>query len=148
MSSTILDYVMEPSATSSSTTTGGVTVVNHPLVQVHVTKLRNKTTHPSLFRIVEQLAALMAYEATKDLHLADTRVQTALEETDGVELAERVGLIPRFCEPVWAWSTPCSISYRPPRCGTLVCIVTKRRLSPCGITTSADGIAGGRGDHS
>ena len=70
MSSTILDYVMEPSAINSSTTTGGVTVVNHPLVQVHVTKLRNKTTHPSLFRAsVRRLAALMAYEATKDLHL-------------------------------------------------------------------------------
>jgi uracil phosphoribosyltransferase len=95
MPGTILDYVMETPANTSSSTVGHVTVVNHPLMQVHLTKLRDKTTQPSLFRAaVRRLAVLMAYEATKDLHLAATRVETPLEETAGVELAQRVGLIP------------------------------------------------------
>ena len=95
MPSTTVDKTMDRSASSSHPGSGGVTVVDHPLVQLHLTKLRNKTTQPSLFRAsVRRLAALMAYEATKDLNLDQTRVQTPLEETDGVELAERVGLIP------------------------------------------------------
>ncbi len=91
MPSSTLDKSMDLPASQI----GGVTVVDHPLVQVHLTKLRNKFTHPSLFRAsVRRLAALIAYEATKDLSLEQTRVETPLEETDGVELAERVGLIP------------------------------------------------------
>lgn len=95
MPSTILEYAMDISAASSRSTTGHVTVVNHPLMQVHLTKLRDKTTQPSLFRAsVRRLAVLMAYEATKDLHLVETRVETPLEETDGVGLSQRIGLIP------------------------------------------------------
>ena len=96
MPSTTVDKTMDRSPSSPChSEPGGVTVVNHPLVQVHLTKLRNKATQPSLFRAsVKRLAALIAYEATKDLHLNRTRVQTPLEETDGVELSERVGLIP------------------------------------------------------
>lgn len=95
MPGTILDYAMDSTALNTSNIAGRVTVVNHPLVQVHVTTLRNQATHPALFRTsVRRLAALMAYEATKDLHLLDTRVRTPLAETEGVGLSERVGLIP------------------------------------------------------
>ncbi len=74
---------------------GGVVPVNHPLVQYHVTKLRDETTAPPEFRnSVRCLAELMAYEATKDLPVAKTRVKTPLTETDGVTLRDRVGLVP------------------------------------------------------
>ncbi len=74
---------------------GGIVPVNHPLVQYHITKLRDETTAPQEFRnSVRCLAELMAYEATKDLPVAKTRVKTPLTETDGVTLRDRIGLVP------------------------------------------------------
>jgi uracil phosphoribosyltransferase len=74
---------------------GGVVPVKHPLVQYHVTRLRDQSTPPPEFRnSVRCLAELMAYEATKDLPVAKTRVRTPLEEADGVVLRGRVGLVP------------------------------------------------------
>lgn len=74
---------------------GGVVPVKHPLVQYHVTKLRDQNTAPPEFRnSVRCLAELMAYEATKDLPVVKTRVQTPLEEADGVAISGRVGLVP------------------------------------------------------
>lgn len=73
----------------------GVFEVCHPLIQLHLTRLRDRETSPAYFRqSVRRLATLLAYEATKDLAVAKTRVQTPLAETDGVELAKRVGLVP------------------------------------------------------
>ena len=74
---------------------GSVVPVNHPLVQYHITKLRDETTAPPEFRnSVRCLAELMAYEATKDLPVAKTRVNTPLTKTDGVTLRHRIGLVP------------------------------------------------------
>jgi len=74
---------------------GGVHEVCHPLVQLHLTQLRDKTTSASRFRqSVRRLATLMAYEVTKDLAVSVTSVETPVAETTGVDLAQRVGLIP------------------------------------------------------
>jgi len=82
-------------STTDNEFTGGVTHVDHPLVQYHVTKLRDEATAPPEFRnSVRCLAELMAYEATKDLPVAKSRVQTPLAETDGVTIRARVGLVP------------------------------------------------------
>ena len=73
----------------------GVCEVQHPLIQLHLTRLRDKTTSTSLFRqSVRRLATLLAYEATKDLSLNSVAVETPLQATTGVELAARVGLVP------------------------------------------------------
>ncbi len=73
----------------------GVFKVDHPLIQLHLTRLRDKTTSTALFRqSVRRLATLLAYEATKDLAVKQTRVETPLIETDGVELCDRVALVP------------------------------------------------------
>ena len=57
--------------------------------------MRDKTTTPSRFRqSVRRLATLLAYEATKDLAVRQTEVETPLATTEGVELQQRVGLIP------------------------------------------------------
>ncbi len=75
--------------------TGGVFEVDHPLIQLHLTRLRDESTQPSLFRqSVRRLATLLAYESTKDLTTRATRVQTPLTETEGVELDKRIGLVP------------------------------------------------------
>jgi len=74
---------------------GSVIEVAHPLIQLHLTRLRDQATEPALFRqSVRRLATLLAYEATKDLATLQTKVQTPLIETDGVKLSERIGLIP------------------------------------------------------
>jgi uracil phosphoribosyltransferase len=70
-------------------------VVDHPLVQHHLARLRAQSTPPAEFRdIVQQLASLLAYEATKDLALEQVAVQTPLCETQGQRLAGTIGLVP------------------------------------------------------
>ena len=72
-----------------------VRVIDHPVVQHHVSRLRDVATPPAEFRLlVHRLATLLASAATEDLQLRDTRVQTPLAETDAKELSERIGLVP------------------------------------------------------
>lgn len=89
------------SATSSQTMSpiskiaSGVFEVAHPLIERHLTQLRDKNTPPAEFRAhIRRLATLLTYEATQDLTLLETNVVTPLVETAGVELAQRIGLIP------------------------------------------------------
>ena len=73
----------------------GVFRVKHPLIQYHLTCMRDKTTPSSVFRMsVRRLTTLLAYEATQDLPVCGTRVKTPLAETDGVKIEARVGLVP------------------------------------------------------
>jgi uracil phosphoribosyltransferase len=73
----------------------GVFEVEHPLIQCHLTRLRDQTTPPHEFRqLVHRLASLLAYEATKDLRAEPVAVQTPLAQADGRRLAQRIGLIP------------------------------------------------------
>jgi uracil phosphoribosyltransferase len=73
----------------------GVFEVQHPLIQCHLTRLRDKSTPPPEFRqLVHRLASLLAYEATKDLRAEPVKVETPLARTEGRQLAQRIGLIP------------------------------------------------------
>jgi len=68
---------------------------NHPLVAHKLTRLRSVETEPKKFReLVRELAALLAYEATADLLTVPKEVQTPLTMTTGVELKEKIGLVP------------------------------------------------------
>ena len=83
----------QPQAATKSA--GGVFEVRHPLIQRHLTHLRDKTTKPPAFRaLVRRLATLLAYEATKDLATEPVTVETPLTTAEGVELYGRVGLVP------------------------------------------------------
>jgi uracil phosphoribosyltransferase len=67
----------------------------HPLVAHKLTRIRDARTEPKKFReLIREISAFMAYEATQDLGLKSVRVTTPLEETDGADLAEKVGLVP------------------------------------------------------
>jgi uracil phosphoribosyltransferase len=67
----------------------------HPLVAHKLTKLRDKTTEPKKFReLVRELAALLTYEATADLITQPRTVQTPLAAIEGVEVMEKIGLVP------------------------------------------------------
>ncbi|MEX2570807.1 MAG: uracil phosphoribosyltransferase [Gemmatimonadota bacterium] len=65
-----------------------LTIVDHPLVQHKVTLLRDRSTSKKMFReLVDELAMLLAYEATKDLPLQPCEVDTPLETTSQFRLA-------------------------------------------------------------
>ena len=67
----------------------------HPLVAHKLARLRDENTDPKKFReLVREIAALLMYEATVDLVLAPVEVQTPLEKAPGMELKEKVGLVP------------------------------------------------------
>ena len=60
-----------------------------------MTRLRDEKTEPRQFRaLVGEIATLLLYEATADLPMQDTTVRTPLASTNGVRLAEPVGLVP------------------------------------------------------
>jgi uracil phosphoribosyltransferase len=72
-----------------------VFVSDHPLVAHKLARLRDQRTDPKKFReLIREIAGLMAYEATRDLATTPVRVRTPLEETDGKNLAEKIGLVP------------------------------------------------------
>ncbi len=67
----------------------------HPLVAHKLTKLRSRETDPKKFReLLREIAALLTYEATHDLQVAPTDVETPLATIQGRELVEKIGLVP------------------------------------------------------
>jgi uracil phosphoribosyltransferase len=67
----------------------------HPLVAHKLTKLRDRTTEPKKFReLVREIAGLLTYEATADLLVQPRSVETPLATHAGVELQEKIGLVP------------------------------------------------------
>jgi uracil phosphoribosyltransferase len=73
----------------------GVTVITHPLVQHHLTRLRDKRTRPQEFRrVLGEMASLMLYEATRDFATSATTVQTPLSPARGYKLRRDVVLVP------------------------------------------------------
>jgi uracil phosphoribosyltransferase len=67
----------------------------HPLVAHKLSRLRDRSTEPKKFReLVREIAALLAYEATSDLLTVPRQVQTPLATMNGVELQEKIGLVP------------------------------------------------------
>ena len=67
----------------------------HPLVAHKLTQLRNRTTDFRRFRsIVDELAMILAYEATRDLPTRMVEVETPLTRTLGSEMDAQIGLVP------------------------------------------------------
>ena len=72
-----------------------VAISKHPLVAHKLTRLRDKATDPKRFReLVREIAALLAYEATADLAVVPRPVETPLATATGVDLQEKIGLVP------------------------------------------------------
>ena len=70
-------------------------VSTHPAVKHKLAVLRDQATEPKKFReVVRELSWLLGYEALADARLRPIRVQTPLEEMEGSELGDRIGLIP------------------------------------------------------
>ena len=65
-----------------------VHIADHPLITHKLTVLRDKTTPSPVFRqLVEELVTLLAYEATRDVHVTPIVVETPVAPYNGVKLA-------------------------------------------------------------
>lgn len=72
-----------------------VFVSSHPLIQHKLTMLRDVNTDHRAFRdLVYELALLLCYEATQDLTLKATTVQTPMGAAEGYKAKETIGLVP------------------------------------------------------
>jgi len=71
-------------------------IVSHPLVQHKLSILRDRETPTKIFKeLVDEIAMLMAYEATSDLTLENVTVDTPLERTVGHRVAgKKLTLVP------------------------------------------------------
>lgn len=66
-----------------------VHVANHPLITHKLTVLRDERTPSPMFRqLVEELVTLLAYEATRNVHVEPVSIRTPVTETTGVKLSE------------------------------------------------------------
>lgn len=78
--------------------TGGqvdVRVTNHPLIAVRLTELRAAATPPPRFRaLLEDLATLLAYDATRALPTRPVTVRTPVADAAGVALDRPPLLVP------------------------------------------------------
>lgn len=74
---------------------GKLFVMDHPLIVHKVSILRSKDTPVKDFReLINEIALLMGYEATKDLKLTEIDVETPLVKTKGKVVEKQVALVP------------------------------------------------------
>ena len=73
-----------------------VQVMDHPLIQHKVNSIRRKEVGSQEFReIVGEIAALMCYEATRDLKLQDVEIETPICKMVGKELSgKKLAVVP------------------------------------------------------
>lgn len=72
-----------------------VHISTHPVIQHKMTALRDKhTPPPTFYRLVKELGALMAYEATATLRLEAKQIETPLQPMVGQRLAGGIGITP------------------------------------------------------
>ena len=69
---------------------GKIHVMDHPLIAHKISYIRREDVGTKEFReVINEIAQLMCYEATRDLKLKDVKIRTPIAETVGKELAGR-----------------------------------------------------------
>ena len=73
-----------------------VQVMDHPLIQHKINCIRKEDVGTKEFRqIVSEIAALMCFEATRDLKLQDVKIKTPICEMVGKELSgKKLAVVP------------------------------------------------------
>lgn len=72
-----------------------VHISTHPVIHHKMTALRNKhTPPPDFYRLVKEIGALLAYEATATLRLETETIETPLQVMTGQRLAGGIGITP------------------------------------------------------
>lgn len=75
---------------------GKILVMDHPLIQHKLSILRDKSTGSKEFRaIIGEIANLICYEATRDLPLEETEIETPICKTSAKALAgKKLAVVP------------------------------------------------------
>jgi len=74
---------------------GELIIIDHPLVQHKLTMLRSIGTCNKEFReLVEELATLICFEATRDLPTVETTVETPICQTTGKMIEKELAIVP------------------------------------------------------
>src|SRR5258708_26550607 len=72
-----------------------VHISTHPVIHHKMTALRDKNTpSPAFYRLVKEIGALLAYEATATLHLEREMIETPMQPMVGQRLAGGIGVTP------------------------------------------------------
>lgn len=73
-----------------------LSITHHPLIQHKLTILRDRRTPTKIFKeLVDEIAMLMAYEATSELQLVAVPVETPLEPATGWQVSgKKLTLVP------------------------------------------------------
>jgi uracil phosphoribosyltransferase len=72
-----------------------LTVIDHPLLKRDLTVLRRaETPHGEFRKTVSDAAAILAYEAMRDIDVRETEIETPLEATTGYEVEADVMVVP------------------------------------------------------
>lgn len=72
-----------------------LTVIDHPLLRRDLTVLRRRETPHGAFREkVSDAAAILAYEAMREIEMEEVRIDTPLETATGYQVADRVVVVP------------------------------------------------------
>ena len=70
-------------------------LLDHPLVKYKMSMLRDKNTSNKEFReLIEEIAALVCYEATREVTLIEHEIETPLAKTKGFATAKKFGVVP------------------------------------------------------
>jgi uracil phosphoribosyltransferase len=70
-------------------------IFEHPLIQLKLTKARDRSTQPLEFRrTLNEIAGLMTYEVSRCFQTRQVQVETPLETTAGIALGKPVTLVP------------------------------------------------------
>ncbi|BET68396.1 uracil phosphoribosyltransferase [Opitutales bacterium ASA1] len=72
-----------------------LTVLQHPVVDHWMTRLRDKRTDPAQFRVIcKRLTAFLVMEATRDLPVETDPIETPLEAIEGRALGADIVVVP------------------------------------------------------
>lgn len=72
-----------------------LTLLNHPVLEHKLTRLRDENTKPADFRrSLNEMSGLIAYEATRQLASKAVQINTPLEEMKSPVIADRLLLVP------------------------------------------------------
>lgn len=74
---------------------GKFVLINHPLLESKIAIIRNISTGNKQFReVIEEIATLICYEATRDLPLTDIEIETPICKTTAKVLNKKISIIP------------------------------------------------------
>ena len=114
----------------------GVTVIDHPLVQHKLTIMRDKETSTRGFRqLLREIAALICYEATRDLPLETVEIETPLAPMQAKKIAGKKLVFASILRAGNGLLEACSTSCRRRASPISASTATTRRCSRSSITS-------------